>query len=88
MGEGLIVGGVIVVLPVALVLWPKPEDRGRGTFFSDRTYSFEALRPFFRSPDDLSDGRAPTVAGSTRLPRSNVQCGISFNMGCWWKLEG
>jgi hypothetical protein len=36
--------GVVVVLAAAWVFWPKPQDRGRLQFFSDRTYNFEASR--------------------------------------------
>ena len=37
-------GGLFLLLVVALVVWPKPDDLGRSEFFADRTYQFEALR--------------------------------------------
>jgi alpha-beta hydrolase superfamily lysophospholipase len=40
----LILGGIILMLVVAFIVWPRPADIGRFGFFADRTYSFEAVR--------------------------------------------
>jgi alpha-beta hydrolase superfamily lysophospholipase len=37
-------GGILLVGIVASVVWPRPADMGRPTFFADRTYNFEAVR--------------------------------------------
>jgi alpha-beta hydrolase superfamily lysophospholipase len=36
--------GVVLLLGIGWLAWPRSEDRGRPAFFADRSYNFEAIR--------------------------------------------
>ena len=41
---GWIVLGLVVLVALALLLWPAAPDMGHPRFFADQTYNFEAIR--------------------------------------------
>lgn len=39
-----VLGALLALTLIAVLLWPKPDDRGHGRFFADDAYNFETVR--------------------------------------------